>query len=290
MNPTEPPTTTQEPSTSEHTTNTKTQASTPTSTTSTKFDKLVALHQQKENHQRQLSILTKHISNRTAPTGLTINAQPWVQLSPKLKEAWDIGIRDCMSHLTTILHQHHTEELTKIQEQISSLSSALTKDLPQEVSSTLIHIASTHKSSHKRKTLPDPTTKAHHKTPTKAPTKRRKTKYSATTPNNNQDFRNQPHRPHHKKQPHTNTRTPPLRIPPHPPKTPTPRLPTPHPPNTTPRPFNTTPRPLNTKPHPTNNPKPRFSSTPPAHHIQHQLVGIRTRFPTIYNMFMKGKQ
>ena len=116
-----------------------------------------------------------------------------------------------MSHLTTILHQHHTEELTKIHEQISSLSSTLTKDLPQEVSSTLIHIASTHKSSHKRKTLTVPTTKADHKTPTKAPTKRRKTKHSTTTPNNNQDFRNQPHRPHHKKQPHTNTPTPPLR-------------------------------------------------------------------------------
>ncbi len=92
--------------------------------------------------------------------------------------------------------------LQNLLSQHSSLSSTLTKDLPQEVSSTLIHIASTHKC----KTLPDPTTKPNHKTPTKAPT-------------NSQDFRKQPRHPHHKKEPHTNTPTPPLRIPPHPPNT-----------------------------------------------------------------------
>ena len=140
--------------------------------------------------------------------------------------AWDTSIQDCMSHLTTILHQHHTDELTKIQEHISSPFSALTKDLPQEVSSTLIHIASTHKPSHKRKTLPDPTTKPNHKTPTK----HRKTKHNTTKPDNSQDFRKQPHHPHHKKQPYTSTPTPPLRIPLRPPNTPTPHLPTPHPP------------------------------------------------------------
>ena len=72
--------------------------------TTTMFNKLVELHHRKNDHRRQLTILNKHITNHTAPAGLNINIQPWVQLSPKLKEAWDTGIQNCMSHLTYILH------------------------------------------------------------------------------------------------------------------------------------------------------------------------------------------
>ncbi|CAB3978644.1 Hypothetical predicted protein [Paramuricea clavata] len=129
------------------TTNTSQALITPTNThhTTTIFNKLVELNHCKNDHQRQLAILDKHITNHTAPAGLNISVQPWVQLSPKLKEAWDTGIQDCMSHLTNILHQHHSEESSKIDAQISSLSTDLNDNLPQGLSTTLIHIASTHK-------------------------------------------------------------------------------------------------------------------------------------------------
>ena len=247
------------------TTNTSQAPITPTNThhTTTIFNKLVELNHRKNDHQRQLTILNKHITNHTAPAGLNISVQPWVQLSPKLKEAWDTGIRDCMSHLTNILHQHHSEESSKIEAQISSLSTDLNDNLPQGLSSTLIHIASTHKppSNHK----PPSKCKITPKPNTKNQSKRPKTTATTTPPTRKpekQVFQKRPHH-HQHRGPSPATPKPPLRIPPPPSD------------NTPPRPPITTIPPLASIMH---------SS------IKQQLKGKQTQFPTIYNMFMKGNQ
>ena len=225
--------------------------------TTTMFNKLVELHHRKNDHRRQLTILNKHITNHTAPAGLNINIQPWVQLSPKLKEAWDTGIQNCMSHLTYILHQHHSEESSKIDGQISSLSTKLNDNLPQELSSTIIHIASTHKPPSKRKTTPKSNTKHQPKRP----------KTTATTshpakPENTPVSQKWPHHQQHR-EPSPATSKPPLRVPPPPSKT-TPL----HPPTTT---------------------IPALTSIMHSS-IKQRLMGKQTQFPTIYNMFMDGRQ
>ena len=69
--------------------------------------------------------------------------QPWVELSQKHKEAWDNSLQDCMSTLTNILHQNHTEQLEKVQNEISSHSSNITQQYPKDVSKTILEIATT---------------------------------------------------------------------------------------------------------------------------------------------------
>ena len=78
-------------------------------TISTTVQRLVELNHLKSQHNRQLTIFSKHIANHITPSGLTITMQPWVELSQKHKEAWDNSLQDCMSTLTNILHQRHTE-------------------------------------------------------------------------------------------------------------------------------------------------------------------------------------
>ncbi|CAB4013050.1 Hypothetical predicted protein, partial [Paramuricea clavata] len=239
----------QTPLTHQITTTTPQPPITPNNTT-TMFNKLVELHHHKNDHQRQLTILNKHITNHTAPAGLNISIQPWVQLSPKLKEAWDTGIQNCMSHLTDILHQHHSEESSKIDGQISSLSTKLNDNLPQELSSTIIHIASTHRPPSKRKTTPKSNTKHQPKRP----------KSTATTshpakPENKQVSQKWPHHQQHR-EPLPPTSKPPLRVPP--------------------PPSNTTPL------HPPMITIPALTSIMHSS-IKQRLMGKQTQFPTIYN-------
>ncbi len=114
-----------------------------THSTSTTFNQLVDIHHTKSHHTRQFTILQKHIKNHTAPKGLTINMQPWVQLSPKHQEEWDTGLRDCMSHLKSI--QHHTEQLQRVEAKISSLLTTINTQYSKDVSTTILNIATSHK-------------------------------------------------------------------------------------------------------------------------------------------------
>ncbi|CAB3999151.1 Hypothetical predicted protein, partial [Paramuricea clavata] len=117
--------------------------STNTNNTTTMFNKLVELNHHKNDHQQQLTILNKHITSHTAHAGLKISMASGTA---------------CPT--SDILHQHHSEESSKTDGQISSLSTNLNDNLPQELSSTIIHIASTHKPPSKCKTTPKSNTKA----------------------------------------------------------------------------------------------------------------------------------
>ena len=98
----------------------------------------------------------KHITNHTAPTSLTITMQPWIKLSQEHQTAWDASLWDCMTTLTTILHQHHTEQLERVEEQISSLPTTIHNQYPREVSTTILDIATSHKQRHNHKTRSKP--------------------------------------------------------------------------------------------------------------------------------------
>jgi hypothetical protein len=93
-------------------------------------------------------------------------------MANKFQKFTFIHIQNCMSKQTDILHQHHSVESSKIDVQISSLSTNLNDKLPQELSSTIVHIASTHKPPSKRKTTPKSNNKHQPKWP----------KTTATTP------------------------------------------------------------------------------------------------------------
>jgi hypothetical protein len=65
-----------QPTTSQHTKSPPPQppiTSTNTNNTTTMFNKLVELHHRKNDHQQQLTILNKHITNHTAPADLNIS-------------------------------------------------------------------------------------------------------------------------------------------------------------------------------------------------------------------------
>ena len=240
------------------TTHSTTTITTPTTThsTTTTFHKLVELNHHKTQHTRQLTILHKHITNHTTPTGLTITLQPWVELSQKHKEAWDTSLRDCMNQLTNILHQHHTEQLERVEEQISSLATTINNNHATDVSTTIMNIAATttykrprpkHKSRSKSSKKPSikPST-----TPSTKPSTTPSTTPSITTPTkttqHHQGFRTGPHRPNLR--PHHRQHNPPPPTPP-----------------------------------------PPMSNVTRADICQ-RLVGKQAEFPIIYNMFMKEGQ
>ena len=151
-------------------------------TISTTVQRLVELNHLKSQHNRQLTILSKHITNHTTPSGLTITMQPWVELSHKHKEAWDNSLQICMSTLTNILHQHHTEQLEKVQNEISSHSSTIHQQYPKDVSKTILEIATTtitHKP--QRRSRPKPKTKPKSKLTNQLPSTK-PTSHSIHTP------------------------------------------------------------------------------------------------------------
>ena len=227
-----------------------------THTISTTVQRLVELNHLKSQHNRQLTILSKHITNHTTPSGLTITMQPWVELSQKHKEAWDNSLQDCMSTLTNILHQHHTEQLEKVQNEISSHSSNITQQYPKDVSKTILGIATTTtphrpqrrsrpKTKPKRKlAIQPPSTKPTTHSIQKPPLKRTKTTESNSQ---HQGFRTRPQR---QNQPNK------------PPNPPAPTIPPPPPP----------------------------VSNVTRETICRRLVGNQSKFPIIYGMLMKGGQ
>ena len=82
--------------------------------------------------------------------------QPWIKLSQEHQTVWDASLRDCMITLTTILHQHHTEQLKRVEEQISSVSTTIHNQYPTKVSITILDIATSHKQRHNHKTRSKP--------------------------------------------------------------------------------------------------------------------------------------
>ena len=90
--------------------------------------------------------------------------QPWVELSQKHKEAWDTSLWDCMSTLLNIIHKHHTEQLGRVEQQITSHTSTITRQYPKDVSKPILDFATTHHPQQKHK----PCHKPHHK-PIKKP-------------------------------------------------------------------------------------------------------------------------
>ena len=230
-----------------------------THTISTTVQRLVELNHLKSQHNRQLTILSKHITNHTTPSGLTITMQPWVELSQKHKEAWDSSLQDCMSTLTNILHQHHTEQLEKVQNEISSHSSNITQQYPKDVSKTILEIATTttpHKPQRRSRPKTKPKRKPAVQPPSTKPTTHsiqkpplKRTKTTEFNPQH-QGFRIRPQRQNQ-----------PIK-PPNPPNPPVPTIPPPPPP----------------------------VSNVTRETICQRLVGNQSKFPIIYGMLMKGGQ
>ena len=107
-----------------------------------------------------------------------------------------------MSQLTNILHQHHAEQLERVEEQISSLSTTINNNHPTDASTTIMNIAAT--TTHKR-LRPKP--KSQSKSSKKPSIKRSTTPSTKTlqqafskrtnTTQHHQGFQTGPHRPNH---------------------------------------------------------------------------------------------